>query len=243
MEMNSRKTRQKPLNTLSPELVTIWKVLLSAQLTCDYSCDSLGMIVKHWNLNHTDVASEASFMDTATSTTVTLYQAFAFILQFRLCGIVRCSRYKKYKAVWGMTVRLNNHHSDQTGTDNLPNLYSVLQENLQRSESVSDDEIVSSLKQRDVVSKKDVDRFPTVAEFTIKQSFSKKGYLGPYHCLREGCSFVCEKFGLTTQKLLVNHWSQEHGNVKPLLYLDMSSFTIINVKIICNNVGYCSYVG
>ena len=34
-----------------------------------------------------------------------------------------------------------------------------------------------------------------------------------------------------------------HEDIRTLLYLDVSSFTILNVKVICNNVGYCSYSG
>ena len=41
----------------------------------------------------------------------------------------------------------------------------------------------------------------------------------------------------------MNHWLVEHGDVKSILFLDMTSFTIINVKIICNYVGYCNYLG
>ena len=42
---------------------------------------------------------------------------------------------------------------------------------------------------------------------------------------------------------MLNHWTQEHEDIRTLLYLDVSSFTILNVKVICNNVGYCSYSG
>ena len=116
---------------------------------------------------------------------------------------------------------------------------------------------VEKIKPHDIVAKvahsdnppvedDNTERVPTVAEFTPERSntsFSQKGYYGPYHCLRVGCGYVCDKFGRTTQKLLLNHWTQEHEDIRTLLYLDVSSFTILNVKVICNNVGYCSYSG
>ena len=74
-------------------------------------------------------------------------------------------------------------------------------------------------------------------------SFSKKGYEGPYHCLRQGCGFVLDEFGLGTQKKLVNHWSTDHGDIRSMLYFDQHSNSAINVKIILNNVGYCSHPG
>ena len=54
---------------------------------------------------------------------------------------------------------------------------------------------------------------------------------------------MCGTYGASTQKLLLNHWTKEHGDVRLLLYLDMSTFTIIGLKIIYNHVGSCSYVG
>ena len=212
---------------------------------CNYTCDSPTMFGKHWNQKHTNDASKASFIDKSTSTMVTLYQVYTFILQCRLCGIVRCSRDVMNKAVGGMSQHLNNYHSNEISTQKLSNMYSVLQDQNGRKMGPVFDSIVdfSEDKNPTIV---DMEKVPTIAEFTPERSnisFSQKGYYGPYHCLEEGCSYVCEKFGLTTQKLLVNHWSMEHGDVRPLLYLDKSSFTILNLKIICNNVGYCSYDG
>ena len=74
-------------------------------------------------------------------------------------------------------------------------------------------------------------------------SFSKKGYEGPYYCLSEGCGFVLEEFGLATQKKLVNHWSSVHGDIKMMLYYDQHSHSVLNLKVILNNVGYCNSPG
>ena len=74
-------------------------------------------------------------------------------------------------------------------------------------------------------------------------SFSKKGYEGPYHCLSEGCGFVLEEFGLATQKKMVSHWTTEHGDIRSMLFFDQHSHSALNVKIILNNVGYCSHPG
>ena len=72
------------------------------------------------------------------------------------------------------------------------------------------------------------------------QSFSRKGYSGPYRCLRLGCSYECPPLSLNTQKTMVVHWSTEHGDIKDMLYLDRSTTTILNAKVICNNLAVCS---
>ena len=96
---------------------------------------------------------------------------------------------------------------------------------------------VEKIKPHDIVAKvahsdnppvedDNTERVPTVAEFTPERSntsFSQKGYYGPYHCLRLGCGYVCDKFGRPTQKLLLNHWTQEHGDIRTLLMVTASS--------------------
>ena len=74
-------------------------------------------------------------------------------------------------------------------------------------------------------------------------SFSKKGYEGPYHCLSEGCDFVLTEFGLSTQKKLVNHWLTAHQDIKTMLYYDQHSHSVLNLKVILNNVGVCNFEG
>ena len=63
-------------------------------------------------------------------------------------------------------------------------------------------------------------------------SFSNKGYRGPYYCLRLGCSYSCDTFGQSTQKMLVIHWASEHGSVRNMLYLDRSTNSVLNIKVI-----------
>jgi len=206
---------------------------------CDYSCKSPNRFSKHWNEKHTEATHRVSFIDTATSTTVTLSQVFAYIVRCRLCGILRCHNDSLKKAVLGITRHIQTNHHHQIGTGQLSNNYSVLQDQQESDEvdaSVLDNPVVA-------VDSAALETVPTIGEFTSGQSLSKKGYLGPYHCLREGCSFVCDKFDRATKKLLMEHWLLKHGDVKCLLFLDVPSFTIINVKIICSNVGYCNYVG
>jgi len=205
---------------------------------CDYLCKSPNSFSKHWNEKHTEATHRVSFIDTATSTTVTLHQVFAFIVQCGLCGILRCANDSKKKAVLGITRHIQTNHHHQIGTGDISNNYSVLQDQQKTGldASVVKNPVVA-------VDSTAVEKVPTIGEFTSKKSLSKTSYLGPYHCLSEGCSFVCDKFDRATKKLLMDHWSLKHGDVRCLLFLDVPSFTIINVKIICSNVGYCSYVG
>ena len=74
-------------------------------------------------------------------------------------------------------------------------------------------------------------------------SFSRKGYSGPYCCLRLGCSYECPPLSHSTQKAMVVHWSSQHGDIKDMLFLDRSTTTILNAKIICNTVATCSAPG
>ena len=153
---------------------------------------------------------------------------------------LRCANESLSKAFKGITWHLNKNHHHQFRTGNLSDMYSVLQKGHLRSDQPKFDATVINSP---VVDNTAVQKVPSIAEFSNTYNFYKKGYMGPHHYLSEGCSFVLDKFSLTTQKLLVNHWSKEHGDVRSLRFLDMSSFTIINVKIICNNVGYCKYIG
>ena len=72
------------------------------------------------------------------------------------------------------------------------------------------------------------------------KSFSTKGYPGPYHCLAAGCHFVLERFDKQTQKLLVHHWLDDHQDISSLLYWDRTTNTVLNSKVLLNNVGHCS---
>ena len=72
------------------------------------------------------------------------------------------------------------------------------------------------------------------------KSFSTKGYPGPYHCLAAGCNFVLGRFDKQTQKLLVHHWLDDHQHISSLLYWDQTTNTVLNTKVLLNNVGHCS---
>ena len=73
--------------------------------------------------------------------------------------------------------------------------------------------------------------------------FSKKGYSGPYCCLRLGCSYECPPLSHNTQKTMVVHWSSQHGDIKDMLFLDRSTTTVLNAKVICNTLAACSAPG
>jgi len=99
---------------------------------------------------------------------------------------------------------------------------------------------------RSMHSTDNVGKVPKLIEYISGQkdvSFSQKGFYGPYYCLNRACKFVFEKFGLITQKVLLEHWYKEHGDIKCLLYLDKASFSILNIKNILNNVAFCTYEG
>ena len=81
----------------------------------------------------------------------------------------------------------------------------------------------------------------TVAKFDPKeQTFVSKGFQGPYHCLADGCGDVVE-VNKMQQRELVSHWTSHHGDIKKMLYFDSSTDTVLNVKVILNNVGICAH--
>jgi len=73
-------------------------------------------------------------------------------------------------------------------------------------------------------------------------SFSGKGYLGPYRCLCEGCQFQCSATGKNTVRNLVQHWLKDHQlhDIEDMLYLDRPTNTVINVNVVLNFAGRCS---
>ena len=97
----------------------------------------------------------------------------------------------------------------------------------------------------------------TVKEVTVAQSdhatsnmtFISKGYSGPFHCLARGCGWVLtedkEKAPRyqATQRNLLTHWTETHGEVRDLLFYDQSSASVLNVKVVLNNVGTCAHPG
>ena len=74
-------------------------------------------------------------------------------------------------------------------------------------------------------------------------TFCKKGYQGPYHCMSVNCDEVVENSQQSTQKNLLKHWVDNHGDVTKMFYFDQSSNTVLNLKVLFNNVGVCGKAG
>ena len=104
---------------------------------CPYTTSTTQQFGRHWNSRHLQQAPQASFLDTTTSTTVTIYDVFALVLQCLVCGAVRCDADKIFKGMRsrckggrraGIKMHLTWQHPKEVETaSSLSQLYKVLQ--------------------------------------------------------------------------------------------------------------------
>merc|ERR1719334_992338 len=197
-------------------------------------------VMYHWNKDHNSLDASYHLVDTATGQKLPLHKLYRCLA---LCPDPQCDKvlggnntfdilkhnmkahfiksHGEIKADWDFTILLPPPLSPKVetmGGSSVP---------LNVPPSVPPSPPVKSV---------------AIADGSVESStsFTNKGYSGPYCCLRLGCSYVCEEFGQSSPQLLVSHWASNHGNVRNLLYLDRATMTVLNVVVVCNNIGYCS---
>ena len=72
--------------------------------------------------------------------------------------------------------------------------------------------------------------------------FSRKGYRGPYLCLAQDCGATLRgrRPGHGPARLMVKHWTESHGDVAAMAFLDTASATAITVLAVCGHAAFCT---
>ena len=138
---------------------------------CDYLTDSVVHFGKHWKVKHPVDPSKAVFKDQATGLMLDIFMIFNFIMQCKLCRVVRMARDNLNHATQGVKAHIEEYHQaerDNAG-GNLTVLFRVLKDSDgKRDEKDLDQHSVSCQNEQAPGEEKDIGDYKLVP-FTILQ--------------------------------------------------------------------------
>ena len=193
---------------------------------CHHSCSTPQLFGKHWNSKHPEDPSKASFINVATNNSVSLFDAFKFVVQCSICQEVRCASYHGRQP---MEQHLQWKHAKEIqGASSLADFYRVLQDNCRHSFKKEGTALIQE-------SPIEVEQEP---KSKIKKRVSHKKQ-NKALCKIEGCMYK-EACTVGWQKRMLHHFLSIHDLlIDSLLVQELPSGRQLRVQDLFKYLGQC----